>query len=298
MRGKIITRRTLLKNSALATIAGALYLNFPVKLFGSNPDKKTKVILIREKSVLDDSGKINRTVIQNMLDDAVKELTGLDDTLTAWKNIVKPDDIVGIKSNKWSRLPTPGELEESIKTRIMEVGVPADKISIRDWGILNDPVFTEGTALINVRPMRTHDWAGVGSLIKNYILFTRKPSSYHSDTCADLATIWDLPMVKGKTRLNILVMLTPLFHGIGPHHFNKKYTWAYKGLILGFDPVAVDSVGVRIIQARRTEYFEEERPIKPPVKHIFLADTRHHLGTADPEKIDLVKLGWKEGILI
>jgi hypothetical protein len=32
--------------------------------------------------------------------------------------------------------------------------------------------------------------------------------------------------------------------------------------------------------------------------HIFLADTRHHLGTSDPNRIELVKLGWAEGILI
>jgi hypothetical protein len=70
------------------------------------------------------------------------------------------------------------------------------------------------------------------------------------------------------------------------------------GLIAGLDPVAVDAVGVRIIQAKRNQYFKEERPINPPPKHIFLADTRHHLGTADPDKIELIKLGWKENLLI
>ena len=298
MAKKTITRRTLLKNSAIAAAGGAVYLNFPVKLFGGNTENKTKVILIRHEGVINDSRIVNKAVIRDMLDKAVRELTGYNETQTAWKSLIMPKDVVGIKSNVWGRLRTPLELEDAIKNRVMEVGVPGDKISIRDRGLLDDKVFTEGTALINVRPMRTHDWSGVGSLIKNYITFTRKPWSYHPDTCADLATLWDLPMVKGKTRLNILVMLTPLFHGIGPHHYNKKFIWAYKGLIVGFDPVAVDSVGVRILQAKRKEYFGEERPIKPPVKHIFLADTRHHLGTADPEKIDLVKLGWKEGILI
>ena len=96
----------------------------------------------------------------------------------------------------------------------------------------------------------------------------------------------------------ILVMLTPLFHGVGPHHFNKEYTWPYKGIIAGFDPVAVDSVGLQIIQSRRREYFGEDKPLNPPAKHILLADTRHHLGTADPEMIELVKLGWKEGAMV
>jgi hypothetical protein len=55
---------------------------------------------------------------------------------------------------------------------------------------------------------------------------------------------------------------------------------------------------VRLLVATRKEYFKEDRPINPPPKSIFMADTRHHLGTADPEKIELVKLGWEEGILI
>jgi hypothetical protein len=66
----------------------------------------------------------------------------------------------------------------------------------------------------------------------------------------------------------------------------------------GFDPVAVDSIGLQIIQAKRREYFGEDKPLNPPAKHILLADTRHHLGTADPEMIELVKLGWKEGAMV
>ncbi len=54
----------------------------------------------------------------------------------------------------------------------------------------------------------------------------------------------------------------------------------------------------RILQAKRREFFGEDRPLDPPPKHILLADTRHGLGTADPEKIELIKLGWQEGTLI
>lgn len=180
----------------------------------------------------------------------------------------------------------------------MGSGVEESNISIDDRGVLDNPVFKKATALINARPMRTHDWSGVGSLIKNYIMFHPKPYEYHPDNCADLAKLWEKPMVKGKTRLNILVMVTPQFHGVGPHHFNKKYTWRYNGLIVSFDPVAADATGLRIIQARRREYFGDERPISPPAKHIRLADTRHRLGNASPDGIELVKLGWQNGILI
>jgi hypothetical protein len=298
MKNKGLTRRQALKNMVWGA-AGSVFLSaLPWKAFGSSARSKSKVVLIRDRNLLDNSGNINKSVLENMMDKAVPTLTGDSDVASAWKKIVKPNDVLGIKSNEWSRLPTPAELEQHIRKRAIEAGVKQDKISIDDRGVLNDPIFKNATALINSRPMRTHDWAGVGSLLKNYIMFVDKPYAYHPDTCANLAEIWKKPMLKDKTRLNVLVMITPLFHGVGPHHFNKKYTWKYNGLILGFDPVAVDATGLRIIQARRKEYFGEERPISPSPHHIKLADTRHNLGNADTNKIELVKLGWDENILI
>ena len=298
MNKKAITRRQLIKDAARFTVGSALFLNVPFEVVGNSADKKTKVVLIRNNKLLDNNGNCNPEIMQKMLDDAVLELTGSADIKSAWADLIQPTDIVGIKTNVWNNLHTPVELEQAIKARVMGAGVKENNISIKDRGVLNDPVFQKSTALINVRPMRTHAWSGVGSLLKNYIMFTPRPSAYHDDSCADLAKIWILPEVKGKTRLNILVMVTPLFHGVGPHHFNKTYTWPYQGIIVGYDPVAVDSVGLRIIQARRSEFFDEETPLNPPAKHIELADTRHHLGTADPQKIDLVKLGYSENSLI
>ena len=67
---------------------------------------------------------------------------------------------------------------------------------------------------------------------------------------------------------------------------------------MGFDPVAIDSIGVQIIQAQRKVYFGEDRPLNPPAKHILMADTRHHLGTADPQKIELIKIGYDKDLLL
>jgi hypothetical protein len=297
MKSKVRTRREFLKDTTSAALAGALYLSSPAKLFAQSK-KKTRVVLIRNKDLLDSLNKPREKVVQQMLDEAVTTLINEKDPIQAWKILIKPTDIVGIKSNVWQPICTPPELERAIESRVIDAGVPVKNIGINDRGVLDDPLFLKTTALINVRPLRTHHWSGVGSMIKNYIIFLREPHTYHPDTCADLASIWKLPLIKGKTRLNILVLFTPLFHGMGPHHFSPKYTWPYKGLLVGLDPVAVDSTGVRILMAKRKEFFGEERPLNPPPKHIFLADTRHHLGTADPEKIELIKLGWKEDILI
>jgi hypothetical protein len=258
----------------------------------------SKVVLIRDKDALVTSGRPNPDVIQRMLDEAVKTLFGEKDVLDVWKMLVKPSDIVGIKSNVWRYIPTTSEVEGAIKKRVMDAGVPEANIGIDDRGVRRNPIFQKATALINARPARTHHWSGIGSCIKNYIMYVPKPWDYHGDSCADLATIWKDYNLAEKTRLNILLMLTPLFHGIGPHHYSSKYVWEYQGMIVGQDPVAVDVTGIRILQAKRREFFGEERSLQPPAKHVFLADTRHNLGTSDPARIDLIKLGWMDGVLI
>jgi hypothetical protein len=266
-------------------------------LAGRAPSPKTKAILVRDANVLDDKGKPKPAVILSMLDAAVGALTGKSG-IEAWKAIVQPADVVGIKTNRWNYLPTTEAVEAALRQRVLDVGVKGSDVAVDDRGVLDNPVFQRATALINARPMRAHHWAGVGSLIKNYIMFSPNPSSWHDDSCANLAGVWNLPIVKGKTRLNVLVMLTPQFHGVGPHNFNPKYVWSYYGLVVGFDPVACDSVGLRIIQAKRLAFFGEERPLAPPAKHIAIADTKYHLGTADPAKIEIVRIGYDRDSLI
>jgi hypothetical protein len=134
--------------------------------------------------------------------------------------------------------------------------------------------------------------------LKNYIMFAESQPAYHPDSCAALGSLFLLPQVKGKTRLNVLCALTPQFHGRGPHNFSRRYVWNYKGLIVGRDPVAVDSVGLRLIMAKRRLELGPAQEVPPVPKHIQLADTKYGVGTADPEKIELVRLGWLDDVLI
>lgn len=294
----VLTRREFIRNSSVAAAGAALLPGLAHHGQLSAEPALTKVALARDKDVFDKDLNIRPKALQALLDSAVTALTGQRDPIAAFKTFIKPSDIVGVKSNWWSQLRTPPEMEQALKKRVMDAGVAEGNISIRDWSVLEDPIFQKSTALINVRPMRSHHWSGVGSLIKNYILFVEKPFEWHNDSCADLAGIWKLPIVKDKTRLNVLLMLTPQFHGVGPHSFSPKYVWPYFGVLAGFDPVAVDSVGLRIIEAKRKEYFKEERPLNPPAKHILLADSRHKLGTADPDRIQIIRIGYGENSLI
>ena len=74
--------------------------------------------------------------------------------------------------------------------------------------------------------------------------------------------------------------------------------WDYKGILVGTDPVALDAVGLSLLRAKRLEYFGEYRALSPPAKHIAIADAKYNVGVSDPRRIELLKLGWKNGILI
>ncbi|MCK4890253.1 MAG: DUF362 domain-containing protein [Candidatus Aminicenantes bacterium] len=294
-----VTRRKFIHDTSLAVIGTTLLTGAPGSLFSeTGKPVKSTVVLIRDKNVLDEKGAPRFNIVQEMLDKAVTVLTGKDDPVKGWKTIIRPDDIVGIKSNVWKYINTTSEVEEALKKRVMGAGVSEENISISDRGVLRDPVFKKATALINARPMRTHHWSGVGSLIKNYIMFIPKPSTIHDDSCADLGKLWNLPLVKDKTRLNVLVMFTPQFHNVGPHGFNPKYVWKYYGMLVGFDPVSIDYMGLNIILSQRKVFFGEDRPLSPHAKHIVYADTRHHIGNADPKNINLIKIGYEKDILI
>ncbi len=293
--GKVITRRDFLRGTVYTAFAASTGLGSPGKV---RAEEKVKVVLVRDKNVVDREGRISQEILQQMLDQGVSTLLGEANPVQAWKRLIKPNDVVGIKSNEWSPLPTPRELEMAIQRRVLEAGVPQKNVSIDDRGVLNNRVFLSSTALINARPLRTHHWSGIGGCIKNYIMFVSMPWLYHTDACSPLAKIWSKPIVKGKTRLNILSLIRTQFYGRGPHFFDRRFASDYRGILVGADPVALDAIGARLLQLQRVAYFGEDRPLDATPKHIFAADEKYKLGVSDLRRVEIIKLGWTEGALI
>jgi len=169
----IITRRDFLKGTALVGLSAVA--GMPID-FQPKQSPKTKVVLIRDKAVFDSESGINVNVVQSMLDKAMMALFEENDVAFAWRKIINSNDLVGIKTNVWRYLPTPAALEQAITKRIVEAGVPEKNISLDDRGVRHNPVFQKATVLINVRPLRTHYWSGIGGCIKNCIMFVPRPS--------------------------------------------------------------------------------------------------------------------------
>ena len=292
---KTITRRDFLKGTAGLLLASSGLTATP---HSATAQAKIRVVVIRNMGVVGPNSEINRNILQAMLDESACILTGEKETRLAWQSMFTKADIVGIKTNAWRYLPTPKELEGVIQQRLLDVGIPSGNISIDDRGVLDNPVFNKATALVNVRPVRTHHWSGVGSCLKNYIMFVRQPSAYHDEGCSDLGKIWTYPVVKGKTRLNILCALTPQFFGRGANFFDRRYVWPYKGLIVGTDPVAVDAVGAELLRRKRIAHFGDDRALDVQPVHISVADKKYKLGVSELSRIEIVKVGWQEEVLL
>jgi hypothetical protein len=292
-----LTRREFIRGTAGAVL-GASAAAAALGRAAAAEAVRTRVVLVRHPDALDAGSAFNGPIIQSMLDEAVSRLLDAADPLDAFKRLFKPEDVVGIKTNVWSFLPTPAPVEQALKRRVMDAGVAEADIGLDDHTVRTNPLFVRATALINVRPLRTHYLAGMSGCLKNYIMFAESQEAHHPDSCASLGSNFLLPQVKGKTRLNVLCALTPQFHGRGPHNFSRRYVWNYKGLIVGLDPVAVDSVGLRLVMAKRRLELGPDQEVPPVPKHIQIADTKYGIGTADPAKIELVKLGWLDDVLI
>ena len=314
----LITRRDFIRGTALTTLGLAMGLT-PVAFSQKKPPtvaKKTKVVLIRDENVVTEYYELDKEVLARMVGEGMCELFGTAKFVEPWEMLFTPEDVVGIKANMMM-LPTSRELLEILVDNLLAVGVKDDNIYIWDrdqigqgkegvqkrlkrMGYDSDhlnQVVKKCTALINVPGLKTHWLSGVALSIKNWCGAIDNASSYHTeDCCSKLGLLLRKPDISSKTRLIIIDALRGLFHG-GPE-VDPQYVWNYQGLLLGIDHVAVDTVALKIIQAKRDSHLGKRWHLFPPPTHIALADTKYHKGTSDLNKIDIVKLGWQKDILI
>ncbi len=294
---KTITRRDFIRGTVGTTLGLSIIKPDWVKksLAGERLQKaggKSLVVLIRDEKVLDDQMNVNKKILAGMVDRLLLEITGKKEIREAWLSLVSPKDVVGLVPTPLMN-PTHEELMEIIKESLLAVGVPEENIR-RAQGRNVD--LTPITALISLPGLKAHWLTGIGTVIKNYIMYSGAPRNYHYEDSAKLGEIWHLPQVKGKTRLIIVDALRPVCDK-GPQ-FDPRYRWPYKGLLAGTDPVALDAVGLKILQAKRDELRGEPWPISPPPICIEAADTVYKLGQSKLENIEIRKIGWDKELLV
>lgn len=286
-----LTRRNFLKGT-LGTTLGASVIGPGFLKAGGMAPGSSLVTIVRDENAMDASYNVNVSSLKTMLDQTLIKLTGKATPKDAWLSLVKPDDTIGLVPTPHLN-PTHPEVVDAVKSSLIAAGIPEEKIVEAQGG----PDKPEAcTALIGLPGLKAHWLTGIGTVMKLYIMYSGNPRNYHDQNSAKLGEIWNLPFVKGKTKLVLVDALHPLCDK-GPQ-VDPRYKWAYNGLIAGTDPVAVEAVCLRIIQEKRKNMRGEPWPLSPPPVCLEAADKTYGLGTSDWNDIKVEHYGWDEGLLL
>lgn len=289
---QLLTRRDFIRGTVGATLAASL-ADLPWPLKAEAAKDKSIVHVVRDRNVMNINFNIDQTILKTMIDKAVMETAGTSGAKTAWNKLFSADDIVGLVDTPHLN-PTHPEMIGAVKNSLIEyVGIPKDNIRDAQGGIRR---VRQCTALISIPALKAHWLTGMGTVLKNYIMYSGRPTRYHKENSAKLGEIWNLPDVKGKTRLIIVDALHPLCDK-GPQP-DPRYKWIYNGVICGTDPVAVETVCLKIISEKRNALRGEPWPLSPPPLCIETADVVYGLGTSDLKKITIRTFGWDKDLLV
>lgn len=285
-----LTRRDFVRGTVGAAVTASL-LGESLKLEAA-PTVKSWVAVVRNQEALDAANQVNGAVLRQMLADVLKSVTGRAEPAAAWRVLVRKDDVVGLVHTDHLNRTHP-ELVDLVKTTLKESGIAEENI----WMVQGSPdKVRKCNTLISLPALKAHWLTGIGTVFKNYITFTGSPSSYHDANNAKLGEIWNMPHVKGKTKLVLVDALRPLCDK-GPQP-DPRYMWQYRGLIAGTDPVAVETVCLKVILQKRQALRGEPWPLSPPPMVVERADKQYGLGTSNLEEIGINRIGWMEDVLV
>jgi len=105
---------------------------------------------------------------------------------------------------------------------------------------------------ISLALLKDHGIAGITGGMKNYFGAIHNPNKYHDSNCDPyLADLFEIDLIRKKHRLTILDALRVQYHR-GPS-YHPQWNEKTNQLIFGFDPVAVDAVGWKLIENLRAK---------------------------------------------
>jgi uncharacterized protein (DUF362 family) len=257
-------------------------LRIPLAALAPEP-AKSRVVLARDP----------KPDAARLVDRAVQSLYGRDSAIEAWKQVVKPGEVVGLKVNclAGKGASTRPALVEAVCERLREAGIRAGDILI--WDRLDADLESAGfriqTAAGRVRTMG-NDRIGYG----NELLAVGSAGSLMSRAMSVCDAVINLPVLKDHGIVGVTMALKNLFgavHNPNKYHmhagnpyvadvymlppirqkvrlhicdgtvaqyeggptFMPQWTWPFNGLLAATDPVALDYTGWRIIEKKRAE---------------------------------------------
>ena len=128
------TRRDFLKTvvAGAATLTSAKF-SLADKVLPSSA-AKSKVVIARDAAVYGPSGTLDSARVQKLLDNALQSFFEVHDPVAAWKKVVRPGEVVGLKVNTIAGpgLSTNVALVDAICERLKQAGIKPNDIVIWD----------------------------------------------------------------------------------------------------------------------------------------------------------------------
>lgn len=237
------------------------------------------VVQVRSDDVVREN-LVRIDMLTEMLSRSVCGLTGTARIEDAWRSILRPDDVIGVKFNRvGSRelattpllarvlvrslvaagfkppniilMEVPRSVEKQLGTTPAPTGWSARAV---DFGSGKDcfaEVLDKITALINVPFLKSHNIAGMSGCLKNLShALVRSPARYHGNRCSPFtADIVAAEPIRPKLRLHLINALRAVFDK-GPTP-SLETIWPAGTLFASFDPVAADTVGLEMLNHQR-----------------------------------------------
>jgi uncharacterized protein (DUF362 family) len=215
-----------------------------------------------------------------------------DSPIEAWKRVVRPGEVVGLKVNCLSGRgnSTRVQLVEAICERLQQAGIPQNNIVI--WDRLNRDLESAGfrissrgirclgndtsgyenelsiygnagsllsktitrvcDAVINLPVLKDHGIVGVTMALKNMFGAIHNPNKYHVNVGDPYVA--DVNMLPAiREKVRLHICDATTAQYEGGPSYMPQWTWPYNGLIVASDPVALDYTGWQIIEHKRSE---------------------------------------------
>ena len=150
-------------------------------------------------------------------------------------------------------------------------------------------------ALISAPVLKDHNLAGLSCALKNFYGAIHNPNKYHDNGCDPfVADVCAHSHIRARLRLAVCDATRPQFHGGPPSR--PAWRWPYGGLILSTDPVALDRVGLEIIELKRESEGMASLAAEDQPAHYLESAAARGLGTVELDEIEVVSIGrpWEE----
>jgi hypothetical protein len=293
------------------------------------PDVPSKVVYTHHAGVWN-GDQLSPEALRQMLDASITKLTGLNDAREAWAALFKPTEKIAIKVNTfgnsiiWTHLP----LVKAVVASLQDAGLPAEQIFIYDhlsvfkdagyevnkdgpgvrcleetdftgeWKVAKGTIRLSSTlqscdALINIPVLKSHMISGLTFAMKNHYGSVDYPSVLHSSVEQAIPELNALPPIKDRTRLVIGDILEANLKYAGSWPYWKA-DWKGDSILMSFDPVAHDTLGMQILERLQTENNANVSSFLRELAASYLkVGAELGLGTDDPKNMEVaeVKLG-------